>query len=138
MSILNVIANHWDDIAAGAMLVGGYLFHRGGKVADQSLKKLASSLAKQALPRLLRDPRVHDDAYIRKVIAGAIWAGIDRLGIKHSAALQKLAAEAVEHAAGELCAKVIDYQLGQFIATQEKTLDVIKAAPGDQPLNATP
>lgn len=128
MSVLNFIASNWDSIAAVGGIVGGYIFHRGKKARETDRWDLIEKLAKQAFPRLLKDARLYDDAYVRRTIGGAIWAGLDRLGIKRSTALAKLVDEAVEYAIGELATALIDYQLGQFKRVQGETVDILKAA----------
>lgn len=102
MNLVNFVISNWDTIAAGASVVGGYIWHRGKKTQEEDRWELVEKLAKQALPKLLKDSRITDDVYVRRVIGGAIWAGLDRLGIKKSTALVKLVNEAVEHAVGEL------------------------------------
>lgn len=106
MSVLNFIGNNLDAIALGAGLVGGWLGITKKKTIEEDRWELVAKLAKQALPRLLKDPRLNDDAHVRRVIAGAIWAGLDRLRIKRTTALAKLVDEAVEHAVGELAEEI--------------------------------
>jgi hypothetical protein len=128
MSVISFIGNNWDSIITVGGLVGGYLGLKKKKATEVDRWELISKLAKQALPKLLKDSRVTDDAHVRRVIAGAIWSGLDRLGIKRSTALAKLVDEAVEHAIGELAEEIWRRGFSMIETTLEATNSTLKGA----------
>lgn len=128
MNVVNFITGNWDAIATVGGLVGGLIWHRGKKATEADRWELVEKLAKQALPRLLKDPRINDDAHVRRVIAMAIWAGLERLGIKKTSALSKLVDEAVEHAVGELAEQIWKRGFSAIEHTLEATHSTLTAA----------
>jgi hypothetical protein len=128
MSLIDFASNHYDDLIAAGGLIVGLIWHRGKQVKLSDLWDTMLKIGAQLLPRLLADPNLHDDAYVRAKINGFIWAGLERLGQKHSPALDKLVDEAVEHIHGDLAAKLTDELLSRYINVSDHTALVLKQA----------
>lgn len=128
MSIITFAAEHWDDIAAVGGIVATLLWRRGKKLSLDDLWDTAEKIGLQVLPKLLADPHLHDDVYVRLKINGAIWAGLERLGVKHSKTIDKLVDEVTEHVKGDLAAKLMDQLLGKYIDVSKQTVETLKEA----------
>jgi hypothetical protein len=128
MNLLNFAAQHWDDITAAGALITGLLWHRGKKLRLDDLWDTLMQLGRQVLPKLLNDPHLYDDAYVRAKLNTAIWAGLERLKVPHSQTVEKLVDEVVEHLHGELAEKLWNANLGAAVDKLQKTSDGLKAA----------
>lgn len=128
MSLVSLALEHSEDIIAIGALVGGLLFNRSRKATLDDLWETMEKLGKQALPRLLSDHRLTDDVWVLGQITEAIWAGLDRIGVKRSKTLEKLVSEAAEHVKAELADAVIKQLLGKYIDVSTKTAEQLKSA----------
>jgi hypothetical protein len=126
MSLLSWITSNPD---AAVALVGGtamwvYNKARGRKTDDLWDRLIA--VARQQFPKLLADPKAHENAH--KVVEDALWSKIERLGIKKTPVLDKLVDEIVDHALGELAGKLMDRDLSKYIETSKRTVEILKTA----------
>jgi hypothetical protein len=136
MSVLDFIGQHPDLVGVVITTIGGLILHRNHAIKADDLWDTMMQLGRQVFPVLIRDARIYDDAYVLGKIQDYIWAGLSRLGIKKTPTLEKLVTEVAEHVKAELAQKLFDAHIGDFITTQQKTADVIKAMPPEP--KATP
>lgn len=127
MSVLDFVTKNPQLVVLIATTVGGLLWHRNRSINLNDLWDTAMQLGKQALPMILKDTRLYDDQYVLSKITASIWAGLDRLEVKHTPTVDDYVKEAAEHIKGDLAAMLADAHLGGFIDTQSRTLETIKA-----------
>ncbi len=134
MKTVDFVTNNWDSIIAVVTVIGGWAWKKAhGQKADDLWDTLLQ-LGRQALPGLLRDAKLYDDAHVRETISKTIWAGLTRLKVPKNTATLKMVDEAMEHIVGELAAKVMDHNLGEFIKVQGKTAETLKGLPQEVPV----
>jgi hypothetical protein len=126
MSLISWISSNPDAVAT---VVGGaalWIYNKArGKKSDDLWDRLLA-VARQQFPKLLADPKAHENAH--KVVEDALWAKIERLGIKKTPVLDKLVDEIVDHALGELAGKLMDRDLSKYIETSKRTVEILKTA----------
>ena len=132
MEIVNALLNHPDTVALILGTLGGLIWHRGKKSAADDLRDTLLKVGRQAFTKLLTDPRLYDDAYVREQISKAIWAGLTRMGVKKTPGVMKLVDEAVEVIHGELAEKVMDYHLSKLQKPLQGAADAISKLPEDK------
>lgn len=135
MSLGNWIANNPDAVGVIVTVIGGYLWKRASGQKTEDIWETLQDLAMAELPNLLNDPHVTAVAHAR--IRRAILAGLARLNIKRSKLVDKLVDEAVEWGCARLAEKIMERSLDRFIKTSEKTVDILKSAPEDKPIDTT-
>lgn len=127
MSLVNLALQHWDDISAVGLLVGGWLWNKAHHKKTESFKDMALKFGRQVLPRIIADRRMFDDAYVNAQLRKAILAGMSRLKIPETATTLVLVDRAVETIHDELAQQLIAHGLAEFIKVQGGTLDTMKA-----------
>jgi len=128
MSLVSLALEHSEDIIAIGALVGGLLFNRSRKASEDDLWELMLKVGNQMFPRLLADPRLHDDEYVRGQIVEGIWSGLERFKVKRTKARELLVMEAADYVKSELAAKLTDELLRGYINVSDHTALVLKDA----------
>lgn len=141
MSLVGTITSNPDFaalVSAGVAYLGKQLWNRAKEKTEGDIWDTALKVAYQAFPRLLNDPKLYDDEHVREVITKTIWKGLERVGVPRNPTIEKLVAEVVEHAVGELATKVMDYHFGRLQKPLQGTLDALKKLPDDKPIGLVP
>lgn len=122
--MINFVAHNWDTIATVVTLVGGYLYNKARGRKTDDIWDTALKIGKQVLPRLLKDAKLYDDAYVNAEIRKYIVAGLTRVKLTLPDALID---EAVEHIHGELAEMAMKYNLDRYIEVSSGTAAMLKA-----------
>lgn len=128
MKALDFAISNWDTISTVGVLLGGWLWHKARHEKTESLQEMLLKLGRQALPVLVKDARLYDDAYVNGQIRKAIVAGLGRINVKITPATSALVDLAVEHVHDELASQLTEAHLGEFVKVQSKTLAELQAA----------
>jgi hypothetical protein len=132
MSLLGSLANNPDV----AVLVSGLVGYLGKQLWNKAKEKThgeiwdtALKVAYQAFPKLFSDPKLYDDDHVREVISRTIWKGLARIEIPKNATTEKLVAEVVEHAVGELALMLWKHNFGETQKRLEATVEKLDTLP---------
>lgn len=128
MTGFDFIANNWDSLTAAGLVVGGWLWKKAHHQKTESLSDQLLKLGRQVLPKLIRDGKLYDDAYVNAEIRKTILAGLGRLNIPLNKTVTVLVDKAVEHIHDELAQQLFSAHLDDFIEKQQGTADMLKAA----------
>lgn len=128
MNTLSFIVNNWGDLTAIAILAGGWLWKKAHHQKTESLSDMLLKLGRLALPKILADKRVFNDAWVNEQIRSAILVGLARINVKPTPAVLLLVDKAAVHIHDELAQKLFSMNIDDFVKTQEKTAEILKSA----------
>lgn len=128
MSLGSWIASNPEAATLIVSTVVGYVWNKARGKKQDDLWDTAVGLGRQVLPAIIKEGRLYDDEYVLRRINGAIWAGLDRLGVKHSKMLDSLVAEVAEHVKAELAERLFNAHLSDFIKVQNQTAGMLETA----------
>jgi hypothetical protein len=127
MNLLNFIVKNPDLVSLVVGTAVALVWHKGKKQTESDRWDVLLQLGRQLLPKLLKDARLYDDAYVRSKLREYMVDGLTRLKVPMNPIISDLVDEAVEHVHGELAQMVMKYNLDQYIKVSEKTVE-LKAA----------
>lgn len=135
MDVLDFAEKHPKLVTLIITTIGTLIWHHGRKTSLNDIWDTMLQLGRQALPDLLRDARLYDDAYVLDKIQKAIRAGLGRLGVKRTPIIEQYVTEVAEHVKAELAQRLFNAHITDFVKVQTTTGDLLKAAPPDKPID---
>jgi len=136
MKLLDWIGSNPDAAIGIVTAVVGWLWHKARGEKTQDLWETLQDLALHELPSLLNDPNVQQNA--REVITKSVWTGLNRLGIKKSATVDKLVPEVVEWGMARLAEQLCKRYFDALTPALDKANATLKAMPADKPIDTDP